>query len=74
MSLCSGNERANIETIDQLRQKGADVLFLIRKEWTSETIQAELKRRKLALEFVPYFDTMRYGSGFEVWVRKIIRV
>jgi glycosyltransferase involved in cell wall biosynthesis len=69
-----GNERVNIETIDQLRQKGADVRFLIRKEWTSESIQVELKRRNLAFEFVPYFDAIRYGFGLGVWINNIFGV
>ena len=66
-----GNERANIETIDQLRQKGADVRFLIRKEWTSESIQAELMRRGLAFEFVPYFDAIRYSAGVGSWIKNV---
>jgi glycosyltransferase involved in cell wall biosynthesis len=66
-----GNERANIETLDQLRRRGAEVLFLIRRDWTADSIQKELTRRHLPYLFVPFFDTVRYGQGFRVWLRNL---
>lgn len=62
-----GNERINIETLDQLQQRGAQVLFLIRKDWTDQAIQPELRRRGLAFQCVPYFDTVRRGVGWRTW-------
>jgi glycosyltransferase involved in cell wall biosynthesis len=62
-----GQERGNIEALDALRQTGCDALFLIREEWTRDTIQAELKRRGLPFVFVPYFDSVRHGVSLRVW-------
>jgi len=62
-----GQERGNIEALDALHQTGCDVLFLIREEWTRDTIQAELKRRGLQFVFVPYFDSVRHGVSLRVW-------
>jgi hypothetical protein len=69
--LLLGNERANIETIDQLKQRGEEVLFLIRREWTVESIQTELKRRNLPFLFAPFYDAIRRGNGLRVWLRNI---
>jgi glycosyltransferase involved in cell wall biosynthesis len=69
-----GNERANIETLDQLQQQGAQVKFLIRREWTYDTIQKELNRRHLAFEFVPFFDTIMYGHGVRVWLKNVLGI
>src|SRR5262249_32856955 len=43
-----GQELGNIDVMEALRGAGAEVLFLIRREWTKDTIQAELTRRGLA--------------------------
>jgi glycosyltransferase involved in cell wall biosynthesis len=66
-----GNERANIETIHQLCQQGAEVKFLIRREWTEDSIQKELRRRNLPFDFVPYFAAIRYGAGLRAWIKNI---
>lgn len=66
-----GNERINIETLDQLQQRGAAVLFLIRKEWTEQAIQPELRRRGLAFRCVPYYDAVRRGVGWYTWWRNL---
>ncbi len=62
-----GQERGNIEALDALRRTGCEVLFLIREEWTRDTIQAELTRRGLPFVFVPYFDAVRHGVSLRVW-------
>lgn len=62
-----GQERANIEALDALQQTGCEVLFLIRGEWTKDSIQPELNRRNLRFLVVPYFDAVRYGVSFRVW-------
>lgn len=69
-----GNERANIETLDQLQQRGADVLFLIRREWTDQAIRPELERRGLRFLPVPYYDTVRHGVGLRVWWRNLLGI
>lgn len=66
-----GQERANIEALDALQETGCEVLFLIRGEWTRDSIQAELNRRHLAFLAAPYFDTVRYGMPFRVWLKNI---
>lgn len=66
-----GSERINIETLDQLQQRGAAVLFLIRSDWTSQTIQPELMRRRLAFRYVPFFDAVRHEVGLLTWLRNI---
>lgn len=69
-----GSERANIETLDLLQQRGARVLFLIRKEWTDQTIQPELRHRNLSFLFVPYYDTIRHGTSLRIWMRNILGI
>mgnify|MGYP006276555531 CR=1 FL=1 len=67
-----GQERANIETIFQLKQQGAHVRFLIRKDWTDRTIQPELKDRNISFEFMPFLGTVRYGVNLKTWLYNII--
>lgn len=62
-----GQERANIETLACLRSMGAEVLFLIRREYTEDAIQPELKRRQLSFFFVPYYAALRYGADLRTW-------
>lgn len=69
-----GNERANIETLAQLQGLGAEVLFLIRKGWTEQSIQPELRRRGLKFVTVPYFDSMRYGAGLKAWWNNVLGI
>lgn len=66
-----GQERGTIDVLDSLQRNGAEVLFLIRDEWTKNTIQAELRRRGLPFETVPYFDSLRKGYGPMVWIRNL---
>ncbi|MGH8050662.1 MAG: glycosyltransferase family 4 protein [Arenimonas sp.] len=66
-----GQERGNIDVLDALQKKGAEVLFLIREEWTRDTIQAELARRNLRWTTVPFFDALRKGHGPWVWIRNL---
>ena len=65
-----GNERANIETMRQLRDGGAEILFLVRREWAGD-IHAELRRLGLPYRFCPYYDAVRHGVGLWVWLRNI---
>ena len=69
-----GNERINIETLDQLQQRGAEALFLIRPDWTEQAIQPELRRRGLAFCCVPYFDAVRRGVGWRTWWRNLVGI
>jgi len=62
-----GQERANIELMDVLQQQGCEVLFLIRSDWTKDTIQRELDGRGLRWVAVPWFDAVRRGHGPRVW-------
>jgi glycosyltransferase involved in cell wall biosynthesis len=64
-----GNERANIETLAQLQEQGAAVLFLIRREWTRDYIQKELRRRNLPFATTPFFKAVRFGVGLKAWLR-----
>lgn len=66
-----GQERANIETLDRLRQSGCAVRFLIRAEHTATTIQAELRRRGLEFVAVPYYQAVRHGQTPLTWARNI---
>lgn len=66
-----GQERGNIEALDALRSTGCEVLFLIRGEWTKDTIQAELDRRGLKWVAVPYFEAIRKGVGWRTWARNL---
>ena len=66
-----GQERSNINVMEALQGAGAEVLFLIRREWTGDTVQAELTRRGLAWQAVPYFDTIRRGQNVRVWLGNI---
>jgi len=66
-----GQERANIETLHALQETGCKVRFLIRPDWTNESIQPELNRRGLEFVTVPYFDTIRYGQSMQVWWKNI---
>lgn len=66
-----GNERANIETLRQLRDQGAEVLFLIRSDYTCESIQPELRRLGLPFRFCPYYDALRFGVGPITWLRNL---
>lgn len=66
-----GQELGNIEVMSALRHEGDDVLFLIRREWTHDTIQVELDRRGLRWAAVPYFDAIRRGHGPQVWTRNV---
>jgi len=69
-----GQERGNIEALDALRRTGCEVLFLIREEWTKDTIQAELNRRGLKFVFVPYFDAVRHGVSLKVWWNNLMGI
>lgn len=69
-----GNERANIETMRQLKERGADVLFLIRKEWTEDMLQPELVSQGLAFETVPYFGAARKNLSPLIWAQNIVRI
>lgn len=64
-----GQERANIETLDALRETGCAVRFLIRAEHTATTIQAELIRRRLDFVTVPYYQAVRHGQTALTWAR-----
>lgn len=66
-----GQERGNIEALDALRSTGCEVLFLIRREWTKDTIQVELNRRGLRWVAVPYFAAVRKGLGLGTWARNL---
>jgi glycosyltransferase involved in cell wall biosynthesis len=66
-----GQELSNIRVLEALRAAGSDVLFLIRGEWTRDTIQPELNRCGLPWVAVPYFDTVRRGQSLRVWVRNL---
>lgn len=66
-----GQERANIDALDALHEAGCEVLFLIRGEWTQNSIQPELNRRNLTFLAVPYFDAVRYGVSFRIWWNNI---
>lgn len=66
-----GQELGNIEVMSALRHDGDEVLFLIRREWTRDTIQVELDRRGLRWVAVPYFDAIRRGHGPRVWARNV---
>jgi glycosyltransferase involved in cell wall biosynthesis len=66
-----GQELGNIEVMSAMRDQGNEVLFLIRQEWTRDTIQAELNRRGLPWEAVPFFDAIRRGHGPMVWLRNL---
>jgi len=69
-----GQERANIETLHALQETGCEVRFLIRSEYTSESIQPELKRRGLEFATVPYFESVRYGQPLRVWWRNVMGI
>ena len=58
-----GQERGNINALASLRDSGCEVLFLIRRDRTKDTIQAELNRRGLAWIAVPHYYAMRRGQG-----------
>lgn len=62
-----GQELGNIDAMTAMRESGAEVLFLIRREWTADSIQKELSRRNIPWATVPYFDTLRKGHGLRVW-------
>ena len=66
-----GQERANIETLHALKESGCEVRFLIRSEYTSDSIQPELRRRGLEFVTVPYFESVRYGQSLRVWWRNV---
>jgi len=69
-----GQERANIEAMDALHQSGFTVEFLIRGEYTQDTIQAELNRRGIPFSKVPFYDTVRRGVTLRVWVRNLFGI
>lgn len=66
-----GNERANIETLRQLRDRGSEVLFLIRPDYTIDSIQKELRRLDLPFRFCPYYDAIRFGVGIKAWLKNL---
>lgn len=66
-----GQERANIATLAALRDTGAEVLVLIRGEWTQDTVQPALRQWGLEFVVVPYFDALRHGLPLAVWWRNI---
>lgn len=66
-----GQELGNIEVMSALQAEGDEVLFLIRREWTRDTIQAELDRRGLRWRTVTFFDAIRKGHGPAVWLRNL---
>lgn len=68
-----GQERANIETLFQLKQQGAHVHFLIRKEWTSNTVQPELMAKNISFDFLPYLLAVRHGLSLKTWFSNFIR-
>lgn len=69
-----GQERANIEALHTLQELGCKVRFLIRAEYTRDTIQAELIRRGIEFDTVPYFDTVQYRQPLRVWLNNIVGV
>lgn len=69
-----GQERANIETMHALIETGCMVRFLIRGEYTRDTIQAELVRRDIEFVAVPYFDTLRHGVSLRVWWKNAVNI
>lgn len=62
-----GQELGNIDVLDSLKQSGCEVLFLIRRGWTEDTIQPELNKRGLHWETVPYLEAIRRGKSPLVW-------
>lgn len=69
-----GQERANIETLHALMEQGCAVRFLIRGEYTEDSIQPELRRRGIEFVAVPYFDTLRHGVSAGVWLKNAINI
>lgn len=69
-----GQERANIETLDLLRKRGADVMFLIRDEYTQGGIQSELARKGLKYSFVSYYGAVRYRVNLRVWIFNVYSI
>lgn len=69
-----GQERANIETLHALMEAGCAVRFLIRGEYTHDSIQPELARRGIEFVAVPFFDTLRYGVPLRIWWRNAVHI
>jgi glycosyltransferase involved in cell wall biosynthesis len=61
-----GAERENIEVLAALREKGCDVLCLVRHEPWNDHIPAALETRGLAWRKVPYIDG--WLRGWRLWV------
>ena len=66
-----GQELTNMNVLEAMHGAGSEVLFLIRSEWTRDTIQAELNRRGLPWVAVPYLDAVRRGQGLRVWINNV---
>lgn len=69
-----GQELGNIDVLHTLKSEGCEVLFLIRREWTKDTIQAELSKRGLRWETVPYVEAIRLGKSIRVWMNNVIGI
>lgn len=69
-----GQERANIETMHALSDLGCAVRFLIRGEYTKDTIQAELIRRGLEFQPVPHYQAVQHGMPARVWWRNLANI
>lgn len=66
-----GQERANIEALHVLQDAGCKVRFLIRAEYTFETIQRELNWRGIEFVTVAFYDAIQYGKPLTVWWKNI---
>jgi len=62
-----GHERANIEAIRQLRSRGLFGKFLIRKEWTNETIQPLLSKLDIPYEYISCLNEKVEWNGARGW-------
>lgn len=66
-----GSERANIEVLDELQQRGAKVRFLLRREFSESAIQPELRLRGLDYGFIQYIHSLRHHQGLKLWLLNI---
>lgn len=66
-----GHERGNVEVLDALVDTGCHALFVIRREWTKNTIQRELANRNLPYVTVPYLNSVRYGESLRTWIKNV---
>lgn len=61
-----GSERGNIESLAALRDKGCEVLCVVRDESWNDHIPATLAERGLASAKVPFIDG--WLAGWRLWI------